>query len=170
LSQSAPREQNLRQIESIAAEFPQSKTLQGILGYAYGISGQGQKASQVLDALQEMCERKKRNYSYALALVLMGLDRRREVIPWLETSFEQGSIWSLGFRSDPILKALRGDAQFEALLHKIGAKPETQAIDLAKFRPKSLSFPVPTVASGPWMRSLDESSGDLEDCKKSGAA
>ena len=170
LSQSAPRELNVRQIESIAAEFPQSNTLQGILGYAYGISGQTQKASQVLGAMQEMCERKKRNYSYALALVLMGLGRRQEVIPCLETSFEQGSIWSLGFRSDPILKPLRGDAQFEALLRKLGSKPQTQAIDQAKFLPKKLSFPAPTVASGSWMGSLDDSSDDLEDCKESGAA
>jgi hypothetical protein len=79
-----------------------------------------------------MCVRKKANCGYALAIVLIGLDRKLEAIPWLETSFKRGSLWSLGFRSDAILKPLRGNPRFESLLRKIGCQTETVPIDQPK--------------------------------------
>jgi hypothetical protein len=170
LSQLAPSELNIRQIESMAAEFSQNRTLQGVLGYVYGVSGHVQRASQVLKSLQNMLERQKRNYGYSLALVLMGLGRRDEAVPWLETSFDQGSIWSLGFRSDPILKPLRGNARFEALLRKIGSTPETRAINLAEFRPKSLRRTASVLSPGARFDSVGDSLDEVYDNAKSGAA
>ena len=170
LSQSAPDERRIRQIERTAEEFQKSRTLQGVLGYVYAISGQTAKATQVLIALKDLCERKKKNCGYALALVLLGLDKRQEAISWLETSFEQGSVWSLGFRSDPILKPLRGDPRFEALLRKIGSRPEARSIDQVRIQPKSLRFPVPITAAGASIRSSEDALDELEGLVESGAA
>ncbi len=170
LSRSAPPALAIEQIESLAAEFPQSRTLQGIVGYARGISGQSKKASQMLATLLEMSERKKNSCGYALALTLIGLGRKQEAIPWLEASFEQGSIWSLGFRSDPILKPLRGDQRFESLLRKIGCHTETLAIDQARFMSQT-SHPVPTgFQVGGWGRCVGVYQSLTDDLEEHGAA
>jgi hypothetical protein len=91
------------------------------LGYAYAVSGETSKAWEIFHTLEQMSELKKRNNGYALALVLVGLNRKREAIPWLEAAYAEGSIWSLGFRSDPILRPLSGDSRFDMLLRKIGS-------------------------------------------------
>jgi hypothetical protein len=63
---------------------------------------------------------KKRSNAYGMALLAMGLGNDFEAIRWLETSFAEGSLWSLALRSDPILNPLRGNARFQALLHRGG--------------------------------------------------
>jgi len=55
-----------------------------------------------------------------LALVFLGLQDEHEAISWLDVAFAEGSIWSLGFRSDPMLRSLKGHPAFERLLSKIG--------------------------------------------------
>lgn len=129
LTQSGPISEAIVQIEEIVSEFPKNRTLHGVLGYGYAVSGQTEKADLMLKTLEGMPERKRRNCGYALALILIGLGREQEATPWLEVSYAQGSLWSLGFRSDPILKPLRGDPHFEALLRKIGSRPEAIAVD-----------------------------------------
>jgi tetratricopeptide (TPR) repeat protein len=128
LTQIGPTALNLREIEDLAEQFPQSRTLLGVLGCAYALSCQTEKARLILKSLEEMCERKKKSCGYALALVLVGLGRRPEAIQWLEAAYQQGSLWSLGFRSDPMLRTLDADPRFESLLKKIGSQPEPQAI------------------------------------------
>ena len=112
---------SLGRLESVACEYPQGQTVQVILGYAYAVSGETSKAWEIFHTLEQMSELKKRNNGYALALVLVGLNRKREAIPWLEAAYAEGSIWSLGFRSDPILRPLSGDSRFDMLLQKIGS-------------------------------------------------
>ncbi len=129
LTQAGDVSETVEQIEEVVSGFPKSRTLQGILGYSYAISGETEKANLMLETLDEMCKRKRRNCGYAIALILIGLGRERDATPWLEASYVQGSMWSLGFRSDPILKPLRGNPRFEALLRKIGSRPEAMAID-----------------------------------------
>jgi hypothetical protein len=62
-----------------------------------------------------------RGNGYALALVSMGLNNNQEAITWLEAAFAEGSLWSLGFGSDPILQRFDGDPRFIRLVAKIGA-------------------------------------------------
>lgn len=170
LSQAAPDVLNIGQIVRFVAEFPENRTLQAILGYAFAVSGNTESALQILNVLEEMCERKKKNCGYALALILIGLGRKQEAIPWLETSFEQGTLWSLGFRSDPILKALRGEPRFEALLRKIGSQTETLAIDQPRFMPEALRTMPASIAVGTRGHSSSACQDCLVDLGKSGAA
>ena len=110
-----------RRIEALAMEFPQSQILQGTLGYAYGVSGQMDKAWAIYRNLEQMKAQKKRNNAYGLALVLLGLGRGQDAVEWLEAAYAEGALWSLGFRSDPLLGTLGGDPRYEMLLRKIGA-------------------------------------------------
>ncbi len=126
LTQMGPRGQNLRRIEEIAAEFPQNRVLLGVLGYNYAHGNHPGKAWEILGNLMQMSERKKRSCNYLFALILLGLDEKQEAVSCLERSFAEGSLWSLGFGSDPLLGTLRGDSHFKSLLRKIGPTQNCQ--------------------------------------------
>jgi hypothetical protein len=51
------------------------------------------------------------HYAYSIALTYLGLQEKEEAMEWLEESYRQGSLWSLGFRWDPVLADLRSDAR-----------------------------------------------------------
>lgn len=123
LNQAGPTEESIERIEAIAAEFPRSQTLQGALGYAYAIAKQTVRALDVLQILDQPNAQKKPSNSYGRALVLIGLGHGRQATQWLEASYAEGSLWSLGFGSDPALRRLKGDPQFDSLVQKIGAPP-----------------------------------------------
>jgi hypothetical protein len=56
---------------------------------------------------------------YAVALVQIGLKQMQEAVKQLEQSYRNGSLWSLGFLSDPILASLRKEPLFQQFLSKI---------------------------------------------------
>jgi hypothetical protein len=116
-----PTKTSIARVEQIAADFPLSQTVQGALGYAYAIAKQAGKALDVYQTLEQQNAQKKPNNPYGRALVLIGLGDGRQAVPWLEAAFAEGSLWSLGFGSDPALRRLRGDPRFDLLLQKIGA-------------------------------------------------
>jgi hypothetical protein len=61
----------------------------------------------------------KKHNPYAIALVLIGLNQTQEAVKRLEQSYHEGSLWSLGFQSDPILAPLRNDPHFRQFLSKV---------------------------------------------------
>ncbi|MGB6687365.1 MAG: hypothetical protein WBE76_05940 [Terracidiphilus sp.] len=105
----------LKRLEAVAGANPQSKILQGALGYAYATSDQPNRAQEVLRNLQKL----KSAPSYPLAVVLMGLGERHQAASCLKASFAEGSLWSLGLRFDPIFQPLHGDLRFDSLLRKL---------------------------------------------------
>jgi tetratricopeptide (TPR) repeat protein len=120
LIQEGSVEANLARIEKAAADFPQNQTLQGILGYAYAVTGEKNKAWRKHAHLAQSSETHRKSNGYALAIVSMGLSDSQKVIAWLETAYAEGTLWSLGFRSDPLLRIFRGDPRFERLVSRIG--------------------------------------------------
>jgi tetratricopeptide (TPR) repeat protein len=121
LNQAGSTAASIDRIEAIAADFPRSQTLQGALGYAYAITKQTGNALDAYQNLEQPSAQKKPNNAYGRALVLIGLGNARQAVPWLEAAYAEGSLWSLGFGSDPALRRLRGDPSFDLLLPKIGA-------------------------------------------------
>jgi hypothetical protein len=111
----------LSRMEEAVQEQPQNQLLHGILGYAYGQAGEEAKARNRQAHLVTWAENGRKSKGYPLALVLIGLREEQEAISWLETAFAEGSLWSFGFRCDPMLRSLRGHPRFERLLSKIGA-------------------------------------------------
>ena len=111
----------LSRLECTALDQPQNQLLQGILGYAYGVVGEESKARAKQAQLSHWAESGRRNRGYLLALVSLGLHKEQEAISWLEAAYAESSLWSLGFRSDPILRRLKGKPRFERLISKIGA-------------------------------------------------
>jgi len=109
----------IERIESLLAASPHHEVLRGALGYAYGAAGYAQEANEVLNKMMRSDARQRKHEPYALALALIGLNRKREAVQQLEQSYRDGSIWSLGFLSDPILDTLRNDSNFLLFLSKV---------------------------------------------------
>src|SRR6058998_625860 len=112
------------------AEFQRSKIVvtgawyQGLLGYAYAISGDRPKAEQILRELEQMA---KRQYvsTTAFADIHLGLGEKEKALDWLEKSYQdqQSACWYLTV--DPIYDSVRNEPRFQALVQKVfGSKHE----------------------------------------------
>ena len=60
---------------------------QGLLGYAYAISGDRSKAEQILRELEQMAKRQYVN-STAFADIHLGLGEKQKALDWLEIAYE----------------------------------------------------------------------------------
>jgi adenylate cyclase len=106
------------------AEFQRSKIMvagawyQGLLGYAYAISGDRPKAEQILRELEEMA---KRQYvsSTAFADIHLGLGEKEKALDWLEESYQdqESACWYL--KVDPIYDSVRNEPRFHALVQEV---------------------------------------------------
>jgi len=127
LIQDGSLEANLDRLEKAAARFPQNHTLQGTLGYAYGILGETSKAWSTHAYLTRFAETNRKSNGYALAIASIGLSGSHAVISWLDTAYAEGTFWSLGFGFDPMLRIFKGDPRFERLVSKIGVAAPVRA-------------------------------------------
>src|SRR5437763_5204331 len=106
------------------AEFQRRKIMvtgawyQGLLGYAYAISGDRPKAEQMLRDLEEMA---KRQYvsSTAFAMIYLGLGEKEKALDWLDKSYQdqESACWYLTV--DPIYDSVRNEPRFQALVKKV---------------------------------------------------
>jgi TolB-like protein/Tfp pilus assembly protein PilF len=107
------------------AEFQLSKIVvtgawyQGLLGYAYAISGDRPKAEQMLRELEEMAKRQYVN-STAFADIYLGLGEKEKALDWLDKSYQdqESACWYL--KVDPIYDGVRNEPRFQALVKKVG--------------------------------------------------
>jgi adenylate cyclase len=90
-----------------------------MLGQAYARDGQKAEAQKILARLTE--ESKSRYVSpYAWALLYNGFGDKERAIAELERAFQTGDTnYLFVIKVDPLLKELRGDPRFEALVQKI---------------------------------------------------
>jgi hypothetical protein len=91
---------------------------QGLLGYAYAISGDRPKAEQVLRELEEMAKRQYVN-STTFAMIYLGLGEKEKALDWLDRSYQdqESACWYL--KVDPIYDSVRNEPRFQALVQKI---------------------------------------------------
>jgi tetratricopeptide (TPR) repeat protein len=115
----------IRHMELMVENTPNNDVLRGALGYVYGVTGQDRHAREQLDILVNPQKRGKRRAFYAIALVLLGMKQMPEAMKHLEQSYRDGSLWSLGFLSDPILASLRKEPIFQQFLSRV-SYPEPQ--------------------------------------------
>jgi hypothetical protein len=115
LIQSGSVAPHLPRLEAMTDSFPRSLVLRGVLGRACAAANQKARAREIMSSLKHM----KGDSGYALALVFMGMDERHQAFICLQTSFAEGSLWSLGFQFDPILEPLHEDQNFAGRLKKL---------------------------------------------------
>lgn len=129
-TQFEPPSRSILYIEHLLAVDPENPLVRGALGYITGRSGDRIKAQEVLRDLSHDYSHAKYIPHYSIALVHIGLDQAEQAVRRLGLSYKDGSIWSLGFASDPALRPLRDEPAFEdfvrfaypaATTHKSGA-------------------------------------------------
>jgi adenylate cyclase len=106
------------------AEFQRSKIVvtgawyQGLLGYAYAISGDRPKAEQILRELEELAKHQYVNSS-AFAAIYLGLGEKEKALAWLDVAYEnqESACWLL--KVDPIYDSVRNEPRFQALVQKV---------------------------------------------------
>src|SRR5712692_7738035 len=107
------------------AEFQRSKIVvtgawyQGLLGYAYAISGDRPKAEQMLRELEELAKHQYVNSS-AFAAIYLGLGEKEKALDWLDVAYknQESACWLL--KVDPIYDSVRNEPRFQALVQKVG--------------------------------------------------
>ena len=120
----------IQRLQALAASSPRNHTIMGVLGYAYGLTGQREAARQILDSMTRVGLAGVYDFAYPIALTFLGLDEPRECTRWLKQSYKDGSLWSLGFGSDPLLAGLRKDANLASFFGETNypvnwARPDT---------------------------------------------
>ncbi len=109
----------LARLENLAADSPHHDALLGAVGHAFALSGEERKAREILNVLTDTRKSKNSREPYAVAIVYAGLNERQDAVQWLEKAYRHGSVWSLGFRSDPVLAPLRDDPHYRHLMSKV---------------------------------------------------
>ena len=104
----------------------------GVLGRAYGLSGNKMEAEKILDQLKKLSQERYVS-AYSLALTYLGLGDKEEALRWLEQSYQDRAGSDIGYiRVDPLLDPLRGDPRFEALAEKIVPAAEFKSATASK--------------------------------------
>jgi TolB-like protein/Flp pilus assembly protein TadD len=97
---------------------PASSLYLGDLAEAYAVSGQREKAQQLLDRLHKLA---KHQYvtPYLLARTYVALGQQHEALSLLETGFRDHSPLMLWINSDFRLDPLRSEPRFQELIHRM---------------------------------------------------
>ena len=95
--------------------------LHALLGHAYAIAGRRSEAMSELAKLQATAKRRYIPSAY-FAVLWIGMGDRNQAIAWLYRAYQERSEHMLYLGIEPLVEPLRGDAQFQLLLNKVGLK------------------------------------------------
>ena len=91
--------------------------------YAYAVSGQRNKALQMLAELREQAKQRPIP-PLNFAIIYTGLGDKDQAFAWLEKLYEEGAGRELGeVRVNPMFDSLRSDPRFAALLRRVNLSP-----------------------------------------------
>ena len=102
---------------------PNNVFIEGWIGYTYGLSGEEDKAEQVLN---ELFKRRKDEYipATSIAKIYFGLGENDKGFVWLEKAYEERVPWlsaiMVYYKFSPLWKHLNQESRFKALLKKMG--------------------------------------------------
>jgi len=91
----------------------------GFLGYGLAMAGKEHEARHILDELEQQALS---NYvpPDSLAVIYIGLGEKEQAFEWMRKACDKRTIVSLTMRVDPVFEPLRGDREFNDLLHRAG--------------------------------------------------
>lgn len=125
-------EATIERLQPFALQPAPHPLMLGVLGYCHAAAGQTHEAQSLLRDLTHARSLGQEDVSYPLALIFIGLHDRPNAVRWLKQSYADGSLWCLGFPSDPMLASLRLDPLYQTYLNELNyPAPEDSAARLA---------------------------------------
>jgi TolB-like protein len=104
----------------------------GLLGHAYGSSGNQTEAMKILEQLKQL-SRQRYVSAYSFVVVYLGLGNKEEALHWLEQGYQDRAGNDIGWiRVDSLVDPLRGDPRFEAIAEKIVPSAEFKSATILK--------------------------------------
>jgi serine/threonine-protein kinase len=103
---------------SLAGGIP---SILGVLGQAYGLVGERERARELLASLRERGQREFVPCT-PIALIHLGLGEKEQALDWLERGYarQESALTAMGVH--PAYDALRGEPRFETLLERLGLR------------------------------------------------
>ncbi len=103
-----------------ALSFSKDNTLTlASLGHAYAVSGEKDKAEQMLARLNELSKQKYVS-AYVIAEIYAGLEDKEQALFWLEKAYRERSWWLIYIAINPRFDNLRSDSRFTNLVQRVG--------------------------------------------------
>ena len=97
------------------------------LGHAFAVSGQTEKAQQLLDNLKKLSNQRYVS-SADIAMIYVGLGDNDQAFAWLQKAFLERSWYLVLLRVDPRLDSLRSGPRFQALLRRVNLPPVNRSL------------------------------------------
>jgi serine/threonine protein kinase/tetratricopeptide (TPR) repeat protein len=96
-----------------------SREYLSVLGYAYTVVGEKEKALKILEELTKQYQKENVD-NYGLASVYAGLGEKEKAFEYLEKAFEKRDSDLFAVKTDFVFESLHSDPRFKAFLKKMG--------------------------------------------------
>jgi TolB-like protein/Flp pilus assembly protein TadD len=104
-----------------AVSLTGGSNFRALLGRAYALAGERTKATDILDELKALSERRYVS-PFDIAVVYLGLGDRDSAFQWLEEAYQQ-RVFRIIELTMPMFDGLRSDSRWQDLVHRIGLMP-----------------------------------------------
>lgn len=102
----------------IAADLSREPFYRAWLAYGYAISGNADRARQLIDELMEL-PKNKYVPPLDMAVIYTGLGERDQALRWLQKAHEEHAAYFPAINVDPVFDVLRSDPRFQNLVDRI---------------------------------------------------
>ena len=111
------------ELQKVRGLYGPSQIASGLLGHAYAVAGQRNKAQKMID---ELNEQSKREYvwPYNIAIIYVALGEKDQAFKCLEKACDDGSEDLIYLNVDQMFDSLRSEPRFKKLLRRIGLGTE----------------------------------------------
>jgi len=111
----------IAQADKVKSVWPtlEDSLILSFLGWVYAVSGQQEKARNVLNRMLDLRERRYID-AYNIGSVYAGLGEKEKAFEWLNKAYEERAGQLIWIKVDPWIKNLRSDPRYTELLKKVG--------------------------------------------------
>jgi eukaryotic-like serine/threonine-protein kinase len=111
--------EGIQELQKAIELFPGNPQYLAQLGIAYALSGETQRAREVLHQLKEPPQ----SNPYGISLVYAGLGEKGQAMGWLNKAYEERSSDLTNLKIEPVLDSIRSNPAGQELMRRVGLPP-----------------------------------------------
>jgi TolB-like protein/DNA-binding winged helix-turn-helix (wHTH) protein/Flp pilus assembly protein TadD len=115
-------EQGLTELKKAASLSGDSPLYLAQVGVAYASAGRKAEALRIIGQLQQVSSERYVS-PYGLAQIYAALNDKRQTFSWLQTAYDDRSVWMSYLAVDPVFDRFRSDQRFQDLLRRLALLP-----------------------------------------------